>query len=207
MSKCVAHGIFSLIGVYDDVNVKLLDDLIHSFFKRNMIPPRFDLLPPLIKFCNEDYRRLFSTPEKLALSEFCTTIMEFFLPTLAFRPGQIRSVVTSACKVSNETQVNFQLVSTFLPVIAKACSSFFSVWKTKNSMTIIIRQTKRFAFVSRMNHACNNAIKKKKNVPQLFIFLLTLFLMCTCACSCSEEIQQKENVSLQVFHSRAEALL
>ena len=156
MSKCVAHGIFSLIGVSGDVNVKLLDDLINSFFKRNMIPPRYDLLPPLIKFCSEDYRRLASTPEKLATSELCTTVMELFLPTLAFRPGQIRSVTTTACKSSTETQVSFQLASTFLPVIAKACSSFFSVWKTKNSMTIIIRQTKRFAFVNRMNRACND---------------------------------------------------
>lgn len=144
-----------------------------SFVKRNMVPAQYDLLPPLIKFCSEDYKLLPSTPGKLAVSEFCTQIMELFLPVLSIRLNQSREIISTAVKSSTITQVDFKVVSIFLPVIAKACSTFHSIWKTKKYAYIIIRQTKRFAFINRLNNACKYLfiyyIHEYKNIIFMFI--------------------------------------
>lgn len=117
------------------------------------MPSQYNLLPPLIKFCN-DHNLLSTTPEKLTVSGFCTDIMELFLPINSLRLVQARDVIRTAIESSPISAVDFKVVSLFLPVISSACSSFYSVWKVKNSMTIVIRQTKRFAFVSRLNKSC-----------------------------------------------------
>lgn len=131
----------------------MIDDLTRSFVKRNMIPAQYNLIPQFIKFCSEDFRFLASDPEKLKTPEFCAQIMGMFLPVYSLRQNQIKSVVTNAIKSSLLKTVDFKLASLFLPAIAKTCSSFYAVWKVKNSMTIVIRQTKRFAFVNKLTNA------------------------------------------------------
>lgn len=132
----------------------MIDDLTKSFVKRNMIPAQYNLIPPFVKFCSEGYRTLASDPEKLKTSEFCTLVMEMFLPIFSLRQTQVKSVITNSMKSTTLTTVDFKLVSLFLPAIANTCSSFYSVWKVKNSMTIAVRQIKRFVFINRLNNAC-----------------------------------------------------